>query len=722
MARLLARSLALSAGFALLAGAALAQSPESYARVQVAAPPAVAPTTGAVVVPPAPESPVFAPPAVAEPLPAASRVLAGVREYPTEILEALVTLSADPALLTRLAAELRESQQPPQAPAGAAPEIARAVQTLSNMPEAILIGAGYPEELAELRRTHSQSPRALAARLAQLRERYALAEAEAARAWQRLLERDPLALGDYRDFLTQFCRDREQEYGGFASVEALDRRYYYACPPSDEVVLGMIAESGSDALKQIVEQWAAHSPQAIDDHVLSGAAPAPTPTGQTYVTHQPESMRQELWRAQPASDGQGIGLVPVILQPAADQPPGARLAYAVAEHDRLWALEGTPDVAPADSYSVAQAPGRRDYGDDAQDAVLVREEDGGYAPAPVAQEVYAPTYVYTDDDDDYTRYTIVDDYPAQSFYFGYSVIAPYACHLYSYPRYSCYRDRGYYRGALYCGPRYPSYYSRPYYGTRYTSVQRGFSHGRSRTPFVAGPYGTRSSSVSRSYGTRSNVVSRSYGSRSSTVVKPYGTRSNGAAAPYGGRYRSDVSTSTNRPTFGGAISGAQRHSVNTARYNPRVVGREPGGVGLRSRSDATPRIVERKSAAPSASRPPSAVRSRSSLGSSRAAIGASRSAPVRSNSAGVRSRGAIRSSSANVRSRSANVRSSGSNVRSSSRSSGIIRSSARPSGRASFSRSSISSSRSRSVQKAPARSSASRGSSASSRSTRSRRP
>lgn len=66
--------------------------------------------------------------------------------------------------------------------------------------------------------------------------------------------------------------------------------------------------------------------------------------------------RRAMWRLPGADQAAALGLVPIIMQPPADQPPDARLAYAVAENARLWASQAPAEEAPDTPEVVTPQP------------------------------------------------------------------------------------------------------------------------------------------------------------------------------------------------------------------------------------------------------------------------------------------------------------------------------------------------------------------------------
>lgn len=120
-----------------------------------------------------------------------------------------------------------------------------------------------------------------------------------------------------------------------------------------------------------------------------------------------------MWQPAPAdSTDTGLGLVPVVLQPPADQPSEARLAVAVGEHARLWEPAAPTIAVPGPVITTAPQP-------DGNEPSIVIEE-----PIPGPQTARRDEIV----DYDEIPYEIRRDY-AERYYvgrqYGFSVIDPY---------------------------------------------------------------------------------------------------------------------------------------------------------------------------------------------------------------------------------------------------------------------------------------------------------
>ncbi|MGE3180922.1 MAG: hypothetical protein AB7N71_04770, partial [Phycisphaerae bacterium] len=85
----------------------------------------------------------------------------------------------------------------------------------------------------------------------------------------------------------------------------------------------------------------------IDD---SGSTLPPVP--KDVLALQAPNQRKNMWQLNKTGTSEGVGLVPVILQPEGDQPIDARLAKGVIEHDRLW----SPTWIPNESQNGQNAP------------------------------------------------------------------------------------------------------------------------------------------------------------------------------------------------------------------------------------------------------------------------------------------------------------------------------------------------------------------------------
>lgn len=316
-----------------------------------------------------------------------SRALAGVRAYDDATIEALAQLAAYPDLLAGLRADTRRLTDP-QATAQVADPVQRELlEKLSRAPEVVRIALEHPEAHAALSRALLETPEGAAVRLAELREAFDRAALHAARDWQRALENDPVALGEYRELVTRFCHEQRMAWPDFPCVQVLDRSYYYACPP-DEAILAYGMQHGlPPALQRVLTRfWKEHSPQAVDARILGRtSAPRIEPVGECLAAAAVEA-RRAMFSALATPDAAAAGLVPVMLQPPADRPAEAREAFALSEHDRLWGSESGPAVEAGGTFVV------REPGDAPPPVAGAADAAGPSAPA-VATEPSRREYV-----------------------------------------------------------------------------------------------------------------------------------------------------------------------------------------------------------------------------------------------------------------------------------------------------------------------------------------
>jgi hypothetical protein len=262
-----------------------------------------------------------------------------VRAYPAGVLRGLLALSREPLVLRQLAEQPELMAQPEKIEPPIPSDLHTAVRGLRRVPEVVMLAAAYPDALASLRRLYAEAPEGMEIRLAELQQGYELAALAGERSWQRLLQSNTAALDAYRELLRRFCQDQVQQYYAFPHVEVLQREYYYACPPNDLVLAYAAEQRPPEVLREIMERWwAEHSPEQVDARLLNGRSQSRPVIGPPdFLAALPPDQRAAMWQKPEAGRGPVLGLVPIIMQPAADQPPDARLAFAVAEHARLWA-------------------------------------------------------------------------------------------------------------------------------------------------------------------------------------------------------------------------------------------------------------------------------------------------------------------------------------------------------------------------------------------------
>jgi hypothetical protein len=301
-----------------------------------------------------------------------SRALAGVRAYDDATIAALAQLTAEPELLAELRADPRRLAAPQAAAQAADPAHRKLLEQLSRAPEVVLIALEHPEAHAALGRALLETPEGAALRLAELRAAFDRAARDAAGDWQRALENDPVALGEYRELLTRFCHEQRMAWPDFPCVQVLDRSYYYACPP-DEAILEYGMQRGlPPALQRVLTRfWKLHSPQAADARILRRAAAALSDSAGECLAAAAGETRRGMFSDTSTPSPVSVGLVPVMLQPLADRPERAREAFALAEHDRLWEAEPGPPGEPGGTF-------------------VVRDLNGTPPPEPVVADAAAP--------------------------------------------------------------------------------------------------------------------------------------------------------------------------------------------------------------------------------------------------------------------------------------------------------------------------------------------
>jgi hypothetical protein len=282
------------------------------------------------------------------------QLIAGVRAYPAGVLRALLTISESPLVVRQLAEEPEGLFSPEKIYPPIPAELQTALEPLKQVPEAVALAATFPDGMARLRRLYADEPEAVEREIAELRERYEAVGLEAAWFWERLLREHPGALDAYAELVTRFCQEQRSQYPEFPCVRVTRREYYYACPPDQIVKAFADQANAAPVLADVMRKWwQRYSPEAVDGTVLSGKR-LRVPEFGSFLASLPPEQRAGMWSGEDAGAGQG-DLVPIILQPPADQPAEARLAYAVAEHARLW---GSPQQAREPSGLESGEPDR----------------------------------------------------------------------------------------------------------------------------------------------------------------------------------------------------------------------------------------------------------------------------------------------------------------------------------------------------------------------------
>jgi len=533
-----------------------------------------------------------------------SRVLAGLHGYADAVVAALVRLADHPDVLQDVAEAIEAGREPALDTLNIDLELRESLEVLVRSPGTLRLAALRPDELQLLESLWSVAPEGVMLRLDQLRRAYQQAARSAAHAWQRALEEDPVALGEYRDLLTRYCEAAREADPAFACVRVTDRRYYYACPPDEALVLyANDAGLPPSLYLMLVRWWGEHAPQYVDATVEQTPVFGPVAVDAgDFVYDWPAAERVPLW--QPVEAGAGdraLGLVPVILQPPADQPPAARLAWAVAEQARLW----SPPMPAVALQSPDAEP--RPVPDEEEPVVVVEE------PIPGPQTARRDEIIYTDVSELERRPEVLRRY--FRYYYGYPFGAAYYCSpAYYYfsasvfdPYDVYYPCDPYYLGGVYVRPghlgvrAYGSYGSgRIHYGGGRHYGRVSVSAGRRsdhRWPpvYISGRGRGHSTRVYRTRTTRPVLRHRTVYHRRS--VGPIRRSSPGSRAIRPG---SRTISTARRQAIGSRIR-AIRAGSRPAHTGPRMIRSTPRSSGRAIRP--SPRSIHRRS--------PSGVRSRS---------------------------------------------------------------------------------------------------------------
>lgn len=561
----------------------------------------------------------------AQAAPSPTRLAAGVREYPARVLRALLTLAEHPLVVRQLAEEPELLDSPEKIYPPVSNKLGAAVKELQNWPSVVAIAAAHPTALQALRRLYEDAPEGVELRILQLREGFERSAVAAAGAWQKALETDPVAFGEYRDLLTKYCNARRAQQENFPYVHAAGGEYYYACPP-DAALMSFAAQNApSPSLGALLESWwIGHGPSARDAKVLtSNAKPVDIPIDPRWIAALPAEKRAALWKPPAPDVNASLGLVPVIMQPLADQPADARREFALVEHDRLWG-----PIVGAAPPAVALAP---------------RAGQVAPEPPPVAARPF-------DDRDEPVR--LYDSYGRR----------------YEYDRY---RSYNYSYSSIYYGSPYGMYYPYPYYRTHsyYSPLYLGLRHDSDRTRL--------SFRLGAALGAVKNRPGFDSHSRTGVGVRR-NTRSARDRSAADGRFYSSYGRRDTGSRRGGAA--VRFGSRPTSRLGSRVPsysmrqGRDLRVPSMRTgvrRSNSSPSIRSGRS------RSPRNYRSGGTLRSTRSAPRSGRGSAVRSGSGARRSSPGVRRSGGSSRGSYFGSRSSRGSSRSSigrsSRSTGVRR-------------------------------------------------
>lgn len=390
------------------------------------------------------------------------RLIAGLREYDNRVIESLIALDGHNDVVRRAA----ENPDAVLADQSVESGIRAAILELAAYPGLLSIAAEAGPQTAHLAELRAHSAAGVSDRLARYHKDYEAATRAAAGQWQRLLDHDAVALGEYRSLLNEYCEAQRRRFSDFPFVVVRSRAYYLACPP-DESILAFAAQRGvSEALGRVFDRWAEdNSPAAIDEQILENGEDVRSPNPDDLLAYLPESRRADMWASAASGESELVGLMPVILQPEGDQPIEARRAKIAAETARLWMSPSPSNERPAVA-SANDAP----YGDfEDTPEITSREMSRDPREERDPRTDYAPQYEDDPGDDDaeisslhsepWTPYTeLVPDDRGSSY--GYPDRS-YGDSDYGYREYVDYGGDGWYSGGYVdVGPSV--YYSRGY--------------------------------------------------------------------------------------------------------------------------------------------------------------------------------------------------------------------------------------------------------------------
>ncbi|MBL8879232.1 MAG: hypothetical protein JNG88_08940 [Phycisphaerales bacterium] len=292
------------------------------------------------------------------------RLLAGIREYHSGVVDSIFVLATQPEAPGVAAQDPAAAIDEPSLEPG----VRAALRELAAYPGLLSIVGDSTEQLAKLSSLRVRTGGRVFEALERLRADYDVHTRAAAGAWQRLLDQDTAALGEYRSLLNEYCEAQRQRFVDFPYVVVKSRAYYLACPP-DESLLAFAAQRGvGDSLGRAFDRWAADfSPAAIDQAILENGENVRAPRAEDLLAYLPASRRADMWAMPGSNESELIGLMPVIMQPAGDQPEEARRAKLAAETARLWSPPGVleRDLREEDRRGdgeppLARAPGEAD--------------------------------------------------------------------------------------------------------------------------------------------------------------------------------------------------------------------------------------------------------------------------------------------------------------------------------------------------------------------------
>lgn len=278
--------------------------------------------------------------------PSPLRVLAGVRDYPEPVVEALVTLANQPRWAMAASESVRATGEIRVDDPDISQSARTALEALRLLPDAVLLAVERPSELAALRDLRVRDWRRAAELTQQLRDAYRGARNAAAAEWRRRLEGAALHSA-YGELLNLYCEQQRARNPNFACIEVLDPAYYEVLIPDATVVNFAEGVELPSGLRELLASWDREfGNAAIDGRILSGSLRGSF--GHAVSPARPRDSEGGVpqWRVSTGTASRR--LAPVILQPAVDQPAEARLALALLEHERLWLTDDpSPPTAPA---------------------------------------------------------------------------------------------------------------------------------------------------------------------------------------------------------------------------------------------------------------------------------------------------------------------------------------------------------------------------------------
>ncbi|MBK8914939.1 MAG: hypothetical protein IPM64_10135 [Phycisphaerales bacterium] len=300
------------------------------------------------------------------------RLLAGVREYPTGVVWALVDLHRQPHLLGQPAKQCGAPADARRAIRSIATGPDAGMRALADAPAAAWIALDHPSQWAALAGLFDGTREQALERLLELRERFDAEDRAAAAAWRQRIGSDYIALGEYRDLVNALTREAFADMQDPPVVVVLDRAAYAACPPSELVIEALLERAESTSLQSLLrEWWGRYGTDRRDEralrHTAGRARSAALPIVSTGAAKR--------WRAiQPGDDLQRLDLLPILLLPRTELDAAERMERASYEHARLWgavaanqepnpptvarAESSQPSVVDRDSYSATGVIGQ----------------------------------------------------------------------------------------------------------------------------------------------------------------------------------------------------------------------------------------------------------------------------------------------------------------------------------------------------------------------------